>query len=161
MTAQDSAANLVYRQPLVAECDLLWRIAMRSKQHWGYDDEFMQSCRDELKVSPEKLTSKKYYYKLAELNKSVLGFYCLEKLNVKEMEVEALFVAPDYIGKGLGAKLWKQLLVDSRTMGCRKLVIASDPFAEPFYQKMGAKNVGEIASGSISGRYLPLMEYQL
>jgi len=34
---------------------LLSNLAFRSKAHWGYSDEFMAACRDELTYSSEKI----------------------------------------------------------------------------------------------------------
>lgn len=154
-------SKIAFRQPLDSECDLLWQIALCSKQHWGYDDSFIEACREELKVSPQKMHSPEFHYQLGEVAGKVFGFYCLESLTDCEMEVEALFISPDFIGKGLGAKLWMHLLENAKSKGTQKLCIASEPFAEAFYLKMGAIRVGEIASGSIPGRTLPLMEYRL
>ena len=73
MTQQGSRI-IEFRQPAPGECDLLWQIALNAKRYWGYDEAFMQSCRDELKVTPEKLQSRKFYYNLGEYEGSVCGF---------------------------------------------------------------------------------------
>lgn len=121
----------------------------------------MESCREELKVTPEKLQSHEFQYRLLEWDGTVCGFYCLERLNPQELEVEAFFVSPDHIGKGLGAKLWAEMVENVKSIGGKTLVIASDPFAENFYKRMGVLKIGEVASGSIPGRYLPLMQYDI
>src|SRR5262245_25478142 len=46
-------------------------------------------------------------------------------------------------------------------MGARRLLIESDTDAAPFYRRMGARDVGVVASGSIPGRLLPRLAYEL
>ncbi|WP_245700178.1 hypothetical protein [Geodermatophilus siccatus] len=36
------------------EADALSRLALRSKGHWGYDEEFLAACRVELTLQPEQ-----------------------------------------------------------------------------------------------------------
>lgn len=33
------------------EAEYLTRLCLRSKQHWGYDETFMATCRDELTIT--------------------------------------------------------------------------------------------------------------
>lgn len=49
----------------------------------------------------------------------------------------------------------------ARALGLSSLLIDADPNAEGFYLRMGAERVGEVPSGSISGRMLPLLRYGL
>lgn len=155
------------REPHLNEAGGLWHLAMVSKQYWGYSDEFMQACRDELKVSVEKLQSHSCYYRLAydkqlcdtqSNEQKILGFYCLELIEDGCAEVDALFVDPEFIGIGVGRKLWDHMLELARHLKIETVKIASEPNAEAFYLKMGARRVGEIKSGSIANRTLPLME---
>jgi GNAT superfamily N-acetyltransferase len=73
--------------------------------------------------------------------------------------VEHLWVLPDFIGKGIGAKLFRRMLAKCREMGVKVLEIESDPNAQGFYERMGARKVGEVVS-QVDGqpRVLPLLE---
>lgn len=153
--------NLQFRQPQPEEADALWQLALRSKQYWGYDAGFMDACQEELKVSSEKLADSKYVFRAGFMDDKLAGFFCLEKLATKDAEIDALFVDPDFIGHGFGRAFWQDLVSTAKRHKFSCLSIASDPFAEPFYLKMGAEKVGEIASGSIPGRVLPLLSFQL
>ena len=42
------------------ECDHLTDLAFRSKAYWGYSSEFMQACREELAVTPDKMASQHF-----------------------------------------------------------------------------------------------------
>ncbi len=65
------------------------------------------------------------------------------------------------MGKGLGRILFDTIAKHARSLGFTSLNIHSDPYAEAFYLHMGAKKVGDLPSGSIPGRTLPLLEVAL
>ena len=140
------------------EAAALTDLAMRSKAHWGYDDAFMAACRAELTVSAEAICSGTVFvYEEAGL---VLGLYWLE-VREDNAEVEQFFVEPGAIGRGVGRALWRHMCNEARRRGARKIRIESDPDAEDFYRKMGARRVGTAPSGSIPDRMLPLLELRL
>lgn len=131
---------------------------MRSKAHWGYDEAFMASCADELAVRPRHLTDGITRMACIDGRAVAYGRVCGTG---EDAELDALFVDPHYIGAGIGRRLLSHLTVLARAAGIRQLEIASDPGARGFYESSGAVQVGEIASGSISGRTLPLMRLPL
>jgi hypothetical protein len=49
----------------------------------------------------------------------------------------------------------------ARELGFRKLVLTSDPNAEPFYARQGAIRTGEKPSAVRPDRMLPTMEYRI
>ncbi len=61
------------------------------------------------------------------------------------------------MGRGFGKQLWQHTMQVARSLGARRVLIASDPFAEGFYRAMGAPRVGEVPSDAIPGRRLPLL----
>lgn len=136
----------------------LTEIALAAKAFWGYDQTFMTACVDELSVTKAMLTNQKFIYNLAMSKDEIIGFYGLEKLSTSLFELDALFVWPDFIGKGVGKILMTHAKQTAQSMGCDKLTIQSDPNAEAFYHATGAKTVGQKASCSVQGRYLPLLE---
>ncbi|BDX05542.1 GNAT family N-acetyltransferase [Planctobacterium marinum] len=149
------------RKPRKDEAARLTELALASKQYWGYSDDFIADCRAELRVTPDKLLAAQYRFKLLESAGDIAGFYCLEQHTDRHFEVEALFVAPEYVGCGVGRLLWRDLVAIAQQSGAKMLSIASDPNAENFYLKMGAKRVSLIPSKSIVGRTLPLLEFRL
>jgi GNAT superfamily N-acetyltransferase len=78
-----------------------------------------------------------------------------------DLRVLSLFVEPWAIGRGYGKRLWRHAVEVARTLGCRRLRIESDPFAEAFYHAMGAERIGEAPSEAIPGRMIPLLTYWL
>lgn len=149
------------RRPRTDEAARLTELALASKQYWGYSDDFIAACRAELRVTPDKLVAAQYRFKLLESAGDIAGFYCLEQHSDRHLEVEALFVAPEYVGCGVGKMLWLDLVACAQQFGAERLSITSDPNAEKFYLKMGAKRVSLIPSESIAGRTLPLLEFRL
>lgn len=136
----------------------LTTIALRSKAHWGYSNEFMQACKNELTVTPQACSSG--LVMTIEQDGVMAGFYQLAGQPPKG-KLDALFVDPPAIGKGIGGALFQEAVRHARRLGFTSLSIHSDPHAEAFYLHMGAKRVGESPSTSIPGRTLPILEIDL
>ncbi len=91
----------------------------------------------------------------------IAGFCALHFLRHAKVELEALFVDPDFIGQGLGKFLLNFAKATAKEHGAISMRLHSDPYAEDFYSANGAEKVGEIKSGSIPGRFLPVLEISL
>lgn len=140
-----------------AESEALSELAFRSKAHWGYSDEFMAACRDELTLTPEQIASGDVW--VAEDPAALEGFYATRKVSPDTQELDALFVAPDRIGTGIGRALMQHALERfGAAPELNRLVIQADPNAAPFYEAAGAVLIGQEPSDSIPGRMLPLYE---
>jgi len=145
------------RDATAADLAPLSALARRSKAHWGYDDAFMAACADELTVTPDMLDNQTV--RLFEDSGTRHGFYAVSVKN-REAGVELFFVDPPAIGRGVGAALWHDLVLRAQA-GATGVRIESDPEAEGFYLRMGAVRTGLCPSGSIPGRRLPLLHYDL
>jgi GNAT superfamily N-acetyltransferase len=133
-------------------------IALRSKGHWGYSAEFLEACRAELTYSEADCRSGDLY--VAEADSVVAGFLLLRGA-APDGDLQAMFVDPPWIGQGLGGVLIAHALELARSRGITRVDVESDPGAEPFYLHHGARRVGEVASGSVPGRVLPLLVFDL
>jgi GNAT superfamily N-acetyltransferase len=131
------------------ETDALTELAMRSKAHWGYDDEFLRACREELTIRTEHIGR----IDVVEVDGRLAGMVRLE-----QNQLEDLFVEPALIGTGIGRALFDHVVARAAREGMSRLRIDADPNAEAFYLEMGAVRVGESPSGSIPGRMLPRLE---
>lgn len=145
---------LQIRRARPEEADEITELALRSKGHWGYPPEFLEACRGELTVTPERCAAGGVV--VAAEGARVLGYHVVAGAP-PEGELAALFVDPAVIGTGLGARLLRDALEASARRGFRRLVLDADPGAEGFYARFGAVRVGEVPSGSIPGRVLPRM----
>jgi predicted N-acetyltransferase YhbS len=65
------------------------------------------------------------------------------------------------MGRGVGRALLRDAVDRARLAGARTLHIEADPYAEAFYLRFGARRVGEVPSGSLAGRMLPLLVVDL
>lgn len=140
------------------EAERLSDLAFRSKAYWGYNDEFMEQCRGDLTVFPGNIAEGRVL--VLEDQGRIRGFYELTGKGL-ETELSFLFVEPDDIGKGYGKALWLHAVRTAEKNGADRILIHSDPHAEPFYRAMGAGRVGEVPSTAIPGRMLPLMRFDL
>lgn len=143
------------RAALPTEAETLTALAIRSKAHWGYDAEFMERAAPDLQVTPAVIEEAKAF--VAESGKVIVGFYVLALVDDVPM-LRDLWVEPSAIGIGVGARLWAHMLGQARGLGYRAVRIHSEPNAEGFYLKMGARRIGSVESSVVQGRMLPLME---
>jgi GNAT superfamily N-acetyltransferase len=150
--------NVLVRAALPTDAERLTALAQRSKAHWGYDAAFMQSAVPELTITPSII--ERHVVFLAESGGLVLGFYVLSEEQGLPL-LRDLWVDPSAIGTGLGRQLWRHMLGQARERAYRVVRIESDPHAEGFYAKMGARRVGVVESKVVAGRALPLMEIEV
>ena len=150
--------SITIRSARPDEAVVLSSLALRSKAYWGYSREFIESCRDELTYLPDQIADEKHYFAVAECASIVTGFYALESLSARQFELEALFVEPKFIGKGIGRTLLQNALKVVAERSGESVLIQGDPSAEKFYLAAGGTQIGTRESGSICGRHLPLFE---
>ncbi len=134
-------------------------LAQRSKAHWGYDEAFMKQVKAELTYCAADIKQNPTF--VAKQGSNLLGFYQLIHVNDQTIELDALFVAPDVIGKAVGKQLFAHAVVQARLMGYQMLSLQSDPYAAGFYIKNGGVTVGEEPPLSIAGRLLQSMVFDL
>lgn len=141
------------------EADLLSRLALRSKSHWGYPAEFLEACRAELTLSVDFIADSPVFV-LEEGEGVVVGFYGLREAE-GEIELLYLFIEPSAVNRGYGKLLWAHAVEVAAKLGFRKISIESDPHAEAFYLAMGARRIGHVHSSIQAGRTMPLLEFSL
>jgi GNAT superfamily N-acetyltransferase len=131
----------------------LTAIAHAAKRHWGYSDELIALWGADLTLTPEFIANHPVF--CAVRNGEIAGFYALS-CQENACELEHMWVEPAHIGTGVGACLFQHAVQTVRSLGRSALTIVSDPHAEGFYRRMGARRVGEAPSRP-KGRTLPLM----
>lgn len=145
---------IALRPALPEECPSLSALCRRSKAHWGYDAAFMEACRDELTVHPEDEAV------VAELDGVMAGTAQVHP-HEAGAELAHFFVDPPFMGQGVGRALFGWCTGRAQVIGATRLLIDADPQAQPFYEAMGAIQIGTSPSASIPGRMLPLLEYRI
>lgn len=158
--ASSADARGPFIRPAAAEdAPTLSVLALRSKAHWGYDAAFMRACIAEMAITPADLARNPTFVLADGL--ALLGFATLAAHANGTAELDALFVAPEAIGRGYGRRLFDHAAAQARAMGAHTLLITADPHAEAFYLHVGAVRVGQAPSGSIPGRMLPRLAFAL
>lgn len=147
------------RQARPEEAALLTDLAFRSKAYWGYDEAFMEACRDDIRVT-ESFIARGHTF-VHEAGGTVQGVYALVPRDGGEVDLDLLYVEPAAIGTGVGRRLWAHAVERARLLGFTRMHIPADPNAEPFYLRMGARRVGETPSTAIPGRMLPHLAFDL
>ena len=101
------------------------------------------------------------WYYVALKDGKAIGFYAIT-VDGEQASLEHLWVLPEYMGQGIGAKLFRHALSCCKELGIHILEIESDPNAQGFYEHMGAKQVGQSASEvDDQPRVLPILEIAL
>lgn len=147
--------------PVTRDCaQELTELCLRSKQHWGYDETFMQLCVTELTLHPTDFENS--YIRVVKENENIIGMVQLSlDISQQEGEIDKLFVDPQFLGKGVGKMLWNWAIDYAQQQRIRVLFIDADPNAKDFYLKLGAIKIGETPSLSIKGRMLPQLQVNL
>ena len=148
---------LAIRRAGAADAPELSEIAYAAKRYWGYSEELLQLWRDDLTVTADFIASHPVH--LAVSDGDVAGFYALS-FEGEIAELEHLWVYPPHMGGNVGRSLFQHALDAAREGGALTLRIASEPNAEGFYLRMGARLVGRVPSRP-AGRELPLLEVDL
>lgn len=138
----------------------LTAIAHAAKRHWGYPEAVIASWRPLLTIMPDDLAVHAFF--VAIEGTTLLGFGALDR-GVPIATLEHLWVDPAAMQRGVGTALFGYAVDLARKHGAQRLRIEADPFAEPFYVRMGAVCTGSIAT-PIEGqpeRVIPVLELAL
>jgi ribosomal protein S18 acetylase RimI-like enzyme len=76
------------------------------------------------------------------------------------LALEDLWVDPSAIGRGVGRLLVRHAAERGRALGATRLVLEAYPNAVGFYERLGARRIGDSEPG-VWGRRLPLMALDL
>jgi GNAT superfamily N-acetyltransferase len=119
-----------------AEAGQLTELVMRSKASWGYDADFLDAVRDQLRLRPGDVVSRRAV--VADRAGTPLGVATLDG-EPPDGAIGLLFVDPAEMRRGVGRTLYRHVLATAGRLGFHRLVIGSDPHAVPFYLAQGAE----------------------
>jgi ribosomal protein S18 acetylase RimI-like enzyme len=150
-------APIEIRRARPADAPALTRLAHAAKRYWRYPEELILLWKDALTVTEEFIVRHPVF--CAGRDGAILGFYAVSGEG-HTRNLEHLWVSPDEVGLGIGTQLFDHLILTAATEGAGTVRIASDPNAEGFYRRMGARRVGEEPSVP-EGRRLPVLMLEL
>jgi len=134
------------------EAERLSDIACQSKAHWGYPAEQVERWRGAfLSVTADYIAARSVWAAVDGADFPV-AFAALER-SVSGDALEHLWVLPDFMGMGIGRRLFQKVASESPSF-----IFTSDPHADDFYRRMGARVIGKVASDH-QGRWLAKFRY--
>ncbi len=141
------------------EAAALTEIAHAAKRYWGYPENWIEHWKDELTITPDFIANNEMYVAVA--GEEIAGC-CALVLSDSRAELEHMWIRPAHMGTGVGRALFQQIVERATHLNAPGLELSSDPNAEGFYTRMGAKRIGEVKS-EIEGqpRVLPRMSVRL
>jgi GNAT superfamily N-acetyltransferase len=153
------AENAQIRRASPDDAPVLTEIAHAAKRHWAYPERWIELWKDALTITPSFVLSNEVY--VARVDDGIAGFSALLAAEGK-VWLEHLWVSPTYIGTGIGKALFIHAAGIGAATGAPAMMIESDPNAEGFYLRMGARRIGEVVS-DIEGekRLLPVLAFDL
>lgn len=151
--------NFVIQPASPGYASLLTEIALSAKRHWNYPERWIELWIPALTITEEYLATHETW--MALIGEKPAAWYSFNK-NEEGMWLDNLWVLPESMGQGFGRELFLHALERCRSQDIKTLKIEADPNAQSFYEKMGARKVGE-HRGEVEGqpRILPVMEIHL
>jgi N-acetylglutamate synthase-like GNAT family acetyltransferase len=141
------------------EADVLTEIAHAAKRHWGYPERWIEHWQADLTITPEFIARNEMY--VAMIDEEVVGC-CALVFSAALAELEHMWIRPQHMGTGVGRALFLHAQERAANLEISVLEISADPNAEGFYERMGARRIGEVQS-EIEGqpRVLPRLSVDL
>jgi len=134
------------------EGERLREIAAASKQYWGYERERVGQWAATLDYSGKEVH-------VAEAGGEAVAYAVLGGSGETAI-LDELWVEPEWIGKGVGSRLFQFVAGRAAERGASRLEWESDPNAVGFYERLGARYVRD-SEPSEWGRILPVMGIEL
>ena len=129
------------RRALSSESEELTALAVRAKGVWGYSPRQLSAWATDLRISSESIAGQPTF--VAVDHGRILGVVQLDS-QVLPWQVEHLWVEPSASRRGIGSALIRHVVAHAASHGQKELHVDSDPNAEQFYLRLGARKVGAI-----------------
>jgi GNAT superfamily N-acetyltransferase len=111
----------------------LRELTFESKAHWGYDRDFVRGWADELDFETDEERW------VAEAGGEIVAWAGLVPPVEGVAVLDDLWVDPEWMGRGLGSRLFRLAADRARELGAERLEWGAEPNALGFYEKMGGR----------------------
>lgn len=133
------------------DCEGIWRVhkrAIREIASSHYTPEEIEAWASPRKSEHyvESIRNKEFY--VAEEDGAVIGF---GTLNHKQNEIEAVYVSPAVVRRGVGLAILRRLEERARDLGIKSLKMDASLNAVPFYKSAGYESQKEMKHRLASG----------
>jgi GNAT superfamily N-acetyltransferase len=157
-----SKPRFIIRPARTGEAPILTELCLRSKAHWGYDPAFMVAAARLLRIGEADIRAGNVLVARRTERGEPCGVAVLAPLRRPDWcELSHLFVAPECLRLGIGRALFLAATALAKEQGATHLSILADPYAAPFYERLGARRCGEAPSGVVPNRMLPLFDFAI
>jgi maltose O-acetyltransferase len=160
--------QLVIEKAQPFEHSILTEIAFAAKRHWNYPEDHYESWKSELTITSDYINRNMVYS--AKQENRWIGFYSIvenpadlysgDVLISKGFWLDHMFILPEFHHLGIGRNMIHHLQQNAPAHGIEKLLIFVEPFAQGFYEKIGAEYL-HMAKSSIPGRLIPVYEMKI
>ena len=151
---------MLIRRATAEDADALSDLAHRAKAHWGYPAHWMREWDAQLTIIPGYLELHDVW--VSERAGTIVGMCALEDRGPR-CTLEHVWVDPAVHGEGVGRALVMHALSEARRRSVGAVELLSDPFASGFYERLGARRIGEVPAPmpGARDRTLPRFEFVL
>jgi GNAT superfamily N-acetyltransferase len=149
--------EICIRRAEPVEGERLREIAMAAKSYWGYDLDRVKEWAALGDFSPDGLRGKNVY--VAAVERAPVGWAAA----ISQADVwwlDDLWIAPDWMGKGIGSRLFSHAAEQGRAAGARRMEWEAEPNALGFYERMGGRHLRDSEPG-VWGRVNAVMGFDL
>jgi N-acetylglutamate synthase-like GNAT family acetyltransferase len=151
--------DLQIRRATPDEAEALTALAHAAKRHWGYPEEWIDHWRTDLTITSDFIAAHEVF--VAIVDHEIAGC-CALVLSEELSELEHMWIDPKHMRKGVGRALFEHTKRRAEELGWQMLELSADPNAESFYERMGAKRIGEVPADVLGqSRVLPRMRIEL
>ena len=147
---------LTYLLAKAEDAKILTKIAIKGKSYWNYPGEWTKLWIEDLTITPAYINNNQVIKLIHD--SEIVGFYSLEYKDT-QLHIGHFWILPEYIGQGFGKNAFFDLQSRSIEMNEHVVKVISDPNAEGFYIKLGAKLIRSIET-AIPGRKLNELEFR-
>src|SRR5256714_10752818 len=143
-----------------SEGELLTDIAHAAKRHWGYPEKWIEQWQADLIITPQFIANNEVF--VAIVNDGIAGC-CALVVTGALAEIEHMWIKPEHMGSGVGRALFEHARDRAKELQLPVLELSADPNAEGFYERMGAKRIGDVPASmnGAAARVLPRMRINL
>jgi len=148
--------DIKIRRATPDEAATLTAIAHTAKRYWGYPEEWIEQWRTDLTITSDFIANNEVF--AAVMSDEIVGC-CALVVNDSLAEIEHMWIKPEHMGSGVGRALFTQVRDRAIERQLSALELSADPNAEGFYERMGAKRIGDVrADMGGQARVLPRMK---
>lgn len=156
-------SDIRLRPAQLADLLTLSRLARDAKSVWGYERSWIEAWTSELTITPDDLDRLDIAVAHLEGEVDTIAGFAAVDFRESAWTLEHCWVAPRFMRRGVGSALYRHVTDTIASHGGGVLTIVSDPHAVPFYERVGAAHIGDVAAPmpGASGRTLPVLEQEI